>query len=76
MNDIRIYHALRSDDGNFLAEIQLEKQTGVAEIVTPELSSFAFVGGRREICDEVAAILGIDVGDVYLTNEDDTAILF
>lgn len=76
MDTITTYHALAADDGRFLAEIELEDSTGVAEISTLDDSFFAIVNGVRELVNEVAAYLGIDDSEVYLTDEDETEILY
>ena len=77
MNDpITILHALSADDGTFLAEVEVEDSTGVCEIITPDDSSFCICFSRREIRNEVAAYLGLDDEEVYLTDEDESRILY
>lgn len=75
MPTMTTYHALSAEDGRFLAEIELEESTGVAEIVTTDDSFFAIVFKTRELINEVAAYLGIDDSEVYLTDADESRIV-
>lgn len=75
MDDLTTYHALAVDDGRFLAEIEVEDSTHVAEIITPDDNGYTLVFSFRDMRNEVAAHLGIDDEDVYITDEDETTII-
>lgn len=71
-----LYHALHATTGDFLAEVDREVESGVCEIVTLDDSAFVIAERLPEIRNEVAAFLGIDDEDVYLTDEDESEIIY
>ena len=75
------YHILSSDDGSFLAEIELSD--GIAEMYNlhTEFGTNAFAGLEgdllyAELHDWATFELGIDHEDAYLTDEDETETLW
>lgn len=75
------YHIVSSDDGSFLAEIEIAD--GIAEMYNPYTSfgTNVFIGLEEdllyaELHDWATFELGIDHEDANLTNENETVILW
>ena len=75
MPEVTVYHAF-ADDGRFLAEIEVENSSGIAEIITTDDSTMTCVNGLAELCDEVAFFLGMNHNFVYITDEDESEVLY
>ena len=76
-----VYHILDQEGGEFLAECTVKD--GIAELYndatdygTETMQEVEGEGLYREIIDFAAWALGVGHGDIYLTDEDETRILW